>query len=42
MEEKLNEDKVLQAIDNIKTMLDPQYLAAEKSMALHEPNMENL
>ena len=42
MEEKLDEDEVLLAIDNIKTMLDSQYLAAEKIMALREPNMENL
>ena len=42
MEEKLDEDEVLLAIHNIKIMLDSQYLAAEKIMALREPNMENL
>ena len=42
MEEKLDEDEVLLAIDNIKTMLDSQYLTSEKIMALREPNMENL
>ena len=42
MEEKLNEDEVLLAIDNIKTMLDSQHLAAKKIMALRDPSRENL
>ena len=41
-EEKLNEDEVLFAIDNIKSMLDSQHSAAKKIMALRDPSTENL